>query len=98
MCDILTWQGFFDTVRKINKQIGETMTWFELDKDKHGNKEVIYRQHTIKSSYVVLNNYFQFGYDVYDSQLNPLIRYSTFDQAVKCVDRLCKWFTIYYYM
>ena len=64
--------------------------WFELDKDKQGNKEVIYRQHTIKSSYVVLNNYFQFGYDVYDSQLNPLIRFSTFDQAVKCVDRLCK--------
>lgn len=64
--------------------------WFELDKDKQGNKEVIYRQHTIKSSYVVLNNYFQFGYDVYDSQLNPLVRFSTFDQAVKCVDKLCK--------
>jgi hypothetical protein len=64
--------------------------WFELDKDKQGNKEIIYRQHTIKSSYVVLNNYFQFGYDVYDSQLNPLVRFSTFDQAVKCVDRLCK--------
>jgi len=24
MCDILTWQEFFDTVRKINKQTGET--------------------------------------------------------------------------
>ena len=25
-----------------------------------------------------------------DLKLNPLIRFSTFDQAVKCVDRLCK--------
>jgi|GEM_PF-5503230 hypothetical protein len=73
-----------------NKKIGGIMTWFELDKKKEGNKKVIYREYTIKSNYIKLDNYFKFGYDVYDSQLNPLIRFNTFDQAVKCVERLCK--------
>ena len=73
-----------------NKKIGEIMTWFELDKKKEGNKKVIYREYTIKSNYIKLDNHFKFGYDVYDSQLNPLIRFNTFGQAVKCVERLCK--------
>ena len=31
------------------------MAWFELDKKKEGNKEVIYRSYTIKSNYIKLN-------------------------------------------
>ena len=69
------------------------MSWFELDEKKQGGKSVIYRHYTIESSYVKVpysNNYFNFGYDIYDSELNPLIRFSTFDQAIKCVDKLSK--------
>ena len=65
--------------------------WFELDEKKQGGKSVIYRTYTIKSSYVKENiNTFNFGYDVYDKDLNPLIRFSTFDKAVQCVDKLMK--------
>ena len=65
--------------------------WFELDKEKKGGKSVIYRSYTIQSSYVKENiNTYNFGYDVYDKDLNPLIRFSTFDKAVQCVDKLMK--------
>ena len=65
--------------------------WFELDKEKKGGKSVIYRSYTIESSYVKENiNTYNFGYDVYDKDLNPLIRFSTFDKAVQCVDKLMK--------
>ncbi len=65
--------------------------WFELDKEKKGGKSVIYRSYTIRSSYVKENiSTYNFGYDVYDKNLNPLIRFSTFDKAVKCVDKLMK--------
>ena len=69
------------------------MAWFELDKKKEGNKEVIYRSYTIESNYIKVpysNNYFKFGYDLLDSELNPLIRFNTFDEAIKCIDRLRK--------
>ena len=67
--------------------------WFELDKEKKGGKSVIYRSYTIESSYIKApynNNYFKFGYDVYDKDLNPIIRFNTFDKAVQCVDKLMK--------
>ena len=65
--------------------------WFELDEKKQGGKSVIYRTYTIQSSYVKENiNTYNFGYDVYDKDLNPIIRFSTFDNAVKCVDKLMK--------
>ena len=67
------------------------MIWFELDEKKLGGKSVIYRTYTIQSSYVKENiNTYNFGYDVYDKDLNPLIRFSTFDKAVQCVDKLMK--------
>ena len=67
------------------------MIWFELDEKKLGGKSVIYRTYTIESSYKKENiNTFNFGYDVYDKDLNPIIRFSTFDSAVKCVDKLMK--------
>ena len=48
--------------------------WFELDKKKQGGKSVIYRTYTIQSSYVKENiNTYNFGYDVYDRDLNPII-------------------------
>jgi len=65
-------------------------TWFELDKKKEGNKEIIYRSYTIKSNYIKLNDCFKFGYDLLDNELNTLIRFNTFDQAISCVDRLSK--------
>ena len=61
-------------------------------------KEIIYRSYTIKSNYIKLNDCFKFGYDLLDSELNPLIRFNTFDQAVSCVDRLSKWLLIIFYM
>ena len=64
--------------------------WFELDKKKEGNKEVIYRSYTIKSNYIKLNDYYKIGYDLLDSELNPLIRFNTFDECIKCVDKLSK--------
>ena len=65
--------------------------WFELDEKKQGGKSVIYRTYTIQSSYVKENiNTFNFGYDVYDKDLNPIIRFNTFDKAVQCVDKLMK--------
>ena len=66
------------------------MAWFELDKKKEGNKEIIYRSYTIKSNYIKLNDCFKFGYDLLDNELNTLIRFNTFDQAISCVDRLSK--------
>ena len=64
--------------------------WFELDKKKEGNKEVIYRSYTIKSNYIKLDDCFKFCYDLLDKELNPLIRFNTFDECIKCVDRLSK--------
>ena len=67
--------------------------WFELDEKKQGGKSVIYRSYTIESSYIKApysSNYFKFGYDVYDKDLNPIIRFKTFDNAIKCIDRLSK--------
>ena len=65
--------------------------WFELDEKKQGGKSVIYRTYTIQSSYVKENiNTFKFGYDVYDKDLNPIIRFNTFDNAIQCVDKLMK--------
>ena len=65
--------------------------WFELDEKKQGGKSVIYRTYTIQSSYVKENiNTFNFGYDVYDKDLNPIIRFNTFDNAILCVDKLMK--------
>ena len=67
--------------------------WFELDKEKKGSKSIIYRSYTIESSYIKApysSNYFKFGYDVYDKDLNPIIRFNTFDKAVQCVDKLMK--------
>ena len=72
--------------------------WFELDKKKEGNKEVIYRSYTIKSNYIKLDDCFKFGYDLLDKELNPLIRFNTFDECIKCVDRLSKWQLIHFYM
>ena len=72
--------------------------WFELDEKKIGGKSVIYRHYTIESSYKKLNDCFSFGYDVYDKDLNPIIRFKTFDYAIKCVDRLSKWQLILFYM
>ena len=67
------------------------MIWFELDEKKLGWKSVIYRTYTIESSYKKENiNTFNFGYDVYDKDLNPIIRFKTFDNAIKCIDRLMK--------
>ena len=67
------------------------MIWFELDEKKLGGKSVIYRTYTIESSYKKENiNTFNFGYDVYDKDLNPIIRFKTFDNAIKCIDRLSK--------
>ena len=67
------------------------MIWFELDEKKIGGKSVIYRHYTIESSYKKENiNTFNFGYDVYDKDLNPIIRFKTFDNAIKCIDRLMK--------
>ena len=42
------------------------------------------------SNYIKLNDCFKFGYDLLDSELNPLIRFNTFDEAISCVDRLNK--------
>ena len=64
--------------------------WFELDKKKQGGKSIIYRSYTIKSNYIKLNDCFKFGYDLLDKELNPLIRLNTFDECIKCVDRLSK--------
>ena len=64
--------------------------WFELDKKKQGGKLIIYRSYTIKSNYIKLNDCFKFGYDLLDKELNPLIRFNNFDDAVSCVDRLSK--------
>ena len=67
--------------------------WFELDKEKKGGKSVVYRSYTIECSYIKAsysNTYFKFGYDVYDKDLNPIIRFNTFDKAVQCVDKLMK--------
>ena len=43
-----------------------------------------------KSNYIKLNDCFKFGYDLLDKELNPLIRFNTFDECIKCVDRLSK--------
>ena len=72
--------------------------WFELDEKKQGGKSIIYRSYTIKSNYIKLNDCFKFGYDLLDKDLNPLIRFNTFDDAVNCVDRLSKWFLIIFYL
>ena len=38
--------------------------WFELDKKKEGNKEIIYRSYTIKSNYIKLNDCFWMGKNI----------------------------------
>ena len=72
--------------------------WFELDEKKQGGKSIIYRSYTIKSNYIKLNDCFKFGYDLLDKELNPLIRLNTFDECIKCVDRLSKWQLILFNM
>ena len=72
--------------------------WFDFDEKKQGGKSIIYRSYTIKSNYIKLNDCFKFGYDLLDKELNPLIRLNTFDECIKCVDRLSKWQLILFYM